>query len=124
MASRATGKSIVAAIAVGSVAISAIVIAIYVGTTGTDRLPQQVVRFGLTCALGYFLYRGASWARWTAIVLFALGALVSALTSVVMLTKGVGNVAPALLTSLYTVATVALLFNRDVRAHFREGRRG
>lgn len=36
---------------------------------------QQIIRFGLTLMLFYFLFQGKNWARITLVVLFALAAL-------------------------------------------------
>ena len=48
--------------------------AAYVVRIGTDRLPQQIVRFLLVLGLGYALLRRQQWARWLTVVLLLLGA--------------------------------------------------
>ena len=55
-----------------SVSISAVVITSFVLLHGPDRLPRQLVRFGLTCLLGRFLYRKANWARWLGGIFYVL----------------------------------------------------
>lgn len=49
-------------------------ILLYLFRIGTDRLPQQALRFALALGLAYALIRGQPWARWVT-VLLCLGAL-------------------------------------------------
>ena len=44
----------------------------YVARIGTDRLPQQVIRFLLVLGLGYALMRRKMWARWVTLILLLL----------------------------------------------------
>jgi hypothetical protein len=83
------------------------VVAWYVAVIGTGKLPFQLVRLALECALAVFVYRGATWARRLAIGLFAVGAL----GSLVVL-------APALIVlgSTFVVA-IRLLVDKETVAH-------
>lgn len=49
------------------------VIAFYVSSRGTDRLPAQLIRFVLTVVLCIFLFRGSRIAKSISVVLFAIG---------------------------------------------------
>jgi hypothetical protein len=82
------------------------VIALSLTTRGSDRLPAQSVRFLLTCALAFFLYRGARWAHWTMIGLVSL--------AVMMLSSYE-------LAAVY-MAVISLLLRRDTRAFLEEQR--
>lgn len=53
--------------------ISVYVIVTYVTLKGTDRLPTQVIRFLLTAALCFWLYRGNRLVKWTMVVCLGLG---------------------------------------------------
>jgi multisubunit Na+/H+ antiporter MnhB subunit len=88
---------------------SAVVIAQYLMTIGTDRLPAQIIRFFLTCTLSFFLYRGIRWAHWTIVGLLSVTVLGAALS---------GQYA---LPIVYTVVVWNLL-RRDTRA-FLEAQR-
>ncbi len=123
MADENSGKTIVLIIVLVTIAVSAVVIALYVVAHGISALPQRAVRFTLTVALGWFLYRGAAWARWTAVVLFTLGGLGSLAAGSQLVARGYpANGAPLLLMgTVYVASALALLFIRSVRAHFARG---
>ena len=87
----------------------------------TAKMIQRGIRFLLTCGLAYFLFRGASWARWVTVVLAVLTVLVSLIGFAVL---------PASVPLLYRVwslvmaafyASVAslLLFSSSIVSHFR-----
>lgn len=46
----------------------------------TQLLAVQLVRFGLTCLLAFFLAKGRSWARWLTVVLLGLGCVISVIS--------------------------------------------
>lgn len=73
------GREIVFRLSIAVVCISALTILQYNLILGTHKLPQQIVRFGLTIWLCYAIYRGSQPARWIGIALFAIGGVVFAL---------------------------------------------
>lgn len=60
-------------------AVSLGVFVTYLQVVGTDRLPQQIVRFILTVLLFWWVYRGSNVARWICIVLFWAGGALMAM---------------------------------------------
>lgn len=59
------------------VTVSAINIIILTAVAGPQNLVARAIRFGLTCLLGYHLAKGKNWARLTAAIISALGAVTS-----------------------------------------------
>ena len=68
----ATGRWLVVAVIVSALAVSVLNVAAFNVAVGTERVPQQLIRFVLTVGLCIFLSRRANWARWVAGILFAL----------------------------------------------------
>lgn len=63
------GRYYVLAAAIALAVTEIVVTTAYVMRIGTDRLPQQVIRFLLTLGLGYALMRRKMWARWVTLLL-------------------------------------------------------
>ncbi|REJ94820.1 MAG: hypothetical protein DWQ34_07680 [Planctomycetota bacterium] len=81
----------------------------YLQFVGTDRLPQQIVRFILTVLLFWWLYNGSNVARWLCIVLFWVGGTVMA-----MLAPGMFRVDTLRGVSTFCDALVMLFFVRTL----------
>jgi hypothetical protein len=84
------------------VLVSATVISLYVARLGTDKLPVQAIRFGLTCALARLVYRGSKWAYRATIVLLgiaAVGSLATLSAEMLILASAYGSVISLLLQS-------------------------
>jgi hypothetical protein len=113
----ATGRRLVLGVIVVTIGLSALVIVATNLALGPARLPVQIVRFLLTVALSIFLYRGANWARWVGVVLFAIGGLSSLLLSLGGL-PGTGAWLLLALGVTYLVCAGILLFVPSVRTHF------
>ena len=87
------------------------------------KLVQRGIRFLLTCGLAYFLLRGASWARWVAIVV-AILAVVTSLVGVAVLPEAVPFYFRALglvMAAFYGAVAGLLLRNSSVISHFGHG---
>ncbi len=66
------GRYYVTAAVVALVVTELLVTGAYVARIGTERLPQQAIRFVLVVGLGYALLRGKMWARWVTLALLLL----------------------------------------------------
>ena len=66
------GRTIILMIIAGSLLLSAVIVCAYVAVLGTRRLPIQVVRFGLTVGLMWWLYGGSPVAKWITVGCFGL----------------------------------------------------
>ena len=82
----------------------------------------RAVRFGLTCVLVIFLFRGASWSRWVTGSLCALGVLGGAVSLLALHSRGAGwsLLAEWMLVITFSLALISwtLLFDEDVRRYF------
>lgn len=58
----------------GVLCVSIFTIVHFIVTIGPNRLPAQIIRFSLTCWLGYSVYRGSRVAKTIAVILSCLGA--------------------------------------------------
>ncbi len=112
-----TGRRLVVAVIVASLALSLVVIGTFNLVRGPERLPQQVVRFLLAAGLCAFLYRGANWARRVAGILFATGALGSLVVGLPAL-PGKASLLPLATGLVYLASAVVLLFVPAVQAYF------
>lgn len=116
-----TGRRLVLAIIVASLAISVLVIVAFTVARGTALLPQQIVRFLLTVGLCVFLYRGANWARWVAVILFALGGVMSLVGASAPSSTSMSGLLLLLMGLVYAASALILLLVPTVRAHFGVG---
>jgi hypothetical protein len=116
------GRKLVVRVAVIAIAVSIITIVSFNLVQGTGRLPQQLVRFGLTLALCYFLIRGQSWARWVSAALFLIAGLGSLVGSVGMLGQSLGAFVFLALALAYLYCAGVLLASSVVRAFFGASR--
>lgn len=107
------GASIVRWIVLQFVVGSAIVIVNYNLVVGQDRLPTQLVRFGLTLFLCWALYRGKGWARGVCMVLFGLAGLAMAYRAVTS-----SSTLAAMVAAIYLGSVYFLALSPDVRAYF------
>ena len=61
---------------------------VFTNLAGTKQLlAVQLVRFGLTCLLAYFLAKGRNWARWLTVVLLGLGCVISLVSFIALYEK-------------------------------------
>ena len=105
-------------VAIGLILSSSVAtIVLYIVVQGSDRLVAQVVRFGLTCLLAWFLWRGRAWARWVAVILFGIAIAIGVRTAS---EYGFANFNTFLLVS-YTLALGILLGGPGVGRHFARG---
>ena len=116
------GERIVLYIVVATLSISAAVIAWTTLATGPEKLPVQLVRFALTVLLCVFLFRGASSARWIAIVLFALGGLGATVGGFAILRESAFGLLLLAMGAAYLMNFALLAFNSSVKAHFARGK--
>jgi hypothetical protein len=105
---------------------SIVTVVMYVVRLGTAQLPQQLVRIGLTAALGYALQRGHRWARWITVLLLFAG-----MTAVLGLfgdpeafsrKKLPGTLGILAMFVTYGIIARGLLHSESVRAFFRAAR--
>ncbi len=115
-----TGRWLIVAVIVSVLALSVLSAAAFNVADGTDRQPQQVVRFVLTAWLCIFLYRRATWARWVSGVLFSLA---GAAFLFVGLASDLGDFLLVTMGMVYAAAAAVLLFVPAVRAYFRSTRK-
>lgn len=85
---------------------------------------QLVVRLALTLLLAYYLLRGSAAARWLAVSLLSVGALLGAYGAVTQVSAG--HVAfvqlPLAFSTMCIVAAVPLAWSPSVRVYFAERR--
>jgi hypothetical protein len=112
----ATGRWLIVAVIVSVLALSVLTAAAFNVAVGTDRQPQQVVRFVLTAWLCIFLYRRAIWARWVAGILFLLAGAVSLFAG---FASELGDFLLVTMGTVYAAAGIILLFVPAVRVYFR-----
>jgi hypothetical protein len=74
----AQGEASVRRAAWALIALSLVIVLVYVARVGTARLPPQVVRLLLTIGLADSLVRGRWWARWLTVLLVFFGVLSAA----------------------------------------------
>lgn len=86
----------------------------YIVEIGTDRLPNQIVRFLVTCVLCREIYRRKSWARWLTLLL-CCAAVYVAIGPIAE--YGVMNIAGLTMAS-YVAIIVLLLFGPGVGEYF------
>ena len=82
---------------------------------------QRGFRFVFTCTLAYFLFRGAVWARWVAIVIAVLSVVISIISLAVL-----PEATPFFYRAWFPVGAIfygivayLLLFSPSVVSHFR-----
>jgi len=115
------GQKIVLGVIVVLLTISALEIVTSNLATGMENLLQQLGRFSLTVLLSLFLYRGAGWARWVAIVLASLAG-VGWIVAVVALSPGpIAGFLLLVMGAVYLGCSVILLRNAAVNLHFAKG---
>ncbi len=115
------GRRLVLAVMVATLTLSVLVIGTFNIVQGSERLPQQIVRFLLTVGLCVFLYRGANWARWVASVLFVLGGVGSLLGGIAVLSTSMTGLLLIGVGLVYVASAVVLLAVPAVRAYFQVG---
>jgi len=113
-----TGKKLVVRVAVIATAISLVTIVTFNVVQGAGRLPQQLVRFGLTLTLCFFLVRGRRWARWVAVALFLIAGIGSVVVSLGLLGRSMGAWALLGVGLAYLYCSGVLLGSTSVRAFF------
>ena len=113
-----SGRPLVVAVIVASLSVSALVILSYNIRLGPQALPQQIVRFLLTCGLCVFLYQGANWARWVVGVLSGLGGLLSMIAGFAALMTNMAGLLLIAMGLLYVACMIVLLFVPTVRKYF------
>ena len=89
---------------------SATIITTFLVLRGSERLPGQLMRLGLTSLICFFLYRGVSGARFLIVIFCGIGA-VYAITS--------GELPLLALGGIYVFAGATLVFSPSVSAYFR-----
>lgn len=100
--------------------ISMFTIAFYsIRTDSVDakKLVQQIIRFGLTLLLIYFLFQGKNWARITMIVLFLLGAI-AALAALLLPVPMLAKTPFLVMALIYSLGAYLLYFSRAFKAYF------
>lgn len=117
MALRRAGRSQVKWVGLSMLWLSGLIIAFSTFTLGPDRLPLQLVRFGIAAMLAWLMYRGVNWARWMAAVFCLLG---SATSFYVLLNEGFAILFLILGVSYLCFAGV-LVFAPSVQAFFLGG---
>ncbi len=113
-----TGRWLVVAVIVSAVAVSVLNVAAFNVADGTEREPQQLVRFVLTVGLCTFLCRRANLAR---LVAGTLSMLAGAGSLIVSVASDRGDFLLVTIGMVYAAAAVALLLVPAVRAYFRIG---
>ena len=115
---RATGRGLVLAVIVATLALSALAIITSNVVRGSERLPTQIVRFLLTVGLCVFLHRGANWARWVAGVLFILAGLAGLVGGAALVTLSPLGFVVIAMGLVYLASAYILLFVPAVREYF------
>lgn len=101
-----------------TLALSVMVILVYLTSIGPQKVPQQIVRLILTGVLCVFLYRGVNWARWVAGILFVLAGIVGIASGTALLYIGAGAFVLLAMGAVYVGSAVILLFVPSVRTYF------
>ncbi len=90
-------------------------------TVAPEKLVQQGVRLVLTCALAFFLWRGAAWARTWTIILASLGSVLGLVLLATLPPMGM-MVLPGLLcvtVVFYSGVACLLVFSTTVKTYFK-----
>ncbi|MEZ4222544.1 MAG: hypothetical protein R3B13_16510 [Polyangiaceae bacterium] len=106
----ARGRVLVLAVIVALLGTSATIITMFVLSRGTERLAVRLVRFGLSCLLCFFLYRGASGARFLVVAFSGIAAFMSIVA---------GELPQLALGGIYVFTGATLVFSPSVSAYFR-----
>lgn len=114
------GRKLVVTVAAVAIAISFLTVTFNV-VRDPDRLPQQLVPFGLTLGLCAYLVRGRSWARWISVLLFLIGGIGAVLVSLGLFGKSMGAWAMLTMGVAYLYCTLELS-SPSVRAFFGSSR--
>jgi hypothetical protein len=112
------GRRLVVRVAAIGVASSIVTIVAFNVVLGSGRLPDQMVRFGLTLVLCFFLIRGHRWARWVSVALFAIAGVGSVVGALALPGKSVGAIALFVMGAAYLYCSGVLLASGSVRAFF------
>lgn len=121
-----TGEQKTRIVATALILFSLVNILLLLSLTGGASLVPRAIRFGFTCLLSFFLFRGASWSRWFVGISAGLGVVFSligwfglAATQISMFSfLGIWMVVMAV---FYGWVAFMLLFDKDVSQHFNPG---
>jgi len=116
-----TARRIVLAIIAFAMSMPMVVITTFHIGRNQERLPQQIVRFVLTLVLCTFLFRGANWARWVAVILFLVAGTAELVEGVVLLSDGTHGLILIATGSVCLASAAVLFFVPVVRAYFNGG---
>lgn len=118
-----SGEQKTTAVAIALILFSLVSIVLLLTLTGGASLVPRAVRFVLTCVLSFFLFRGASWARWFAGISSALGAILSVvgwfgLASANVPMFSILGIWMVVMAIFYGWVAFMLLVDKDVSQHF------
>ena len=114
------GRGQTIAISISIILISMFVIAFYhipQDSVDPKKFFQQIVRFVLTLALLYFLFKGKNWARITLLVLFLL-AILSGLILLFIPFPVAAKIPILVMIIIYGLGTYKLYFSKSFKAYF------
>lgn len=112
------GRKITLIIICSIIAISIFSIVFQNVVSGTEKIPQQAVRFILTLVLSYYLYKGANAARIIAVILYLIAGVLGIIAGIAMIFKtpiGLILLIPGI---IWTLSAMFLLFSKPVKQFF------
>ena len=83
----------------------------------TKKLIQQIIRFGLTILLMYFIFKGKKWAVVVFTILFSIGVII-ALVALFGGLPFLSKIPLLVMTIIYLAAVYLLNFSRSFKAYF------
>ncbi|MXN92629.1 hypothetical protein GR160_15475 [Flavobacterium sp. Sd200] len=84
--------------------------------TDTKKLVQQIIRFGLTILLMYFVFKGKKWAVNVITVLFSLSIFISAIS--IFSVAWPGHIPLLVMIAIYSIAVYHLNYSENFKTYF------
>ncbi len=112
----ARGKNTLIGIIAAVLGISLLSTIVTIITNGFSGFATDIIRFGLSCLLCFFLYKGQTWAKWVMVVLYLLAGvlgLIGALSIIVSFVLGITSLALGI---IYGGSAILLLTSKDIKA--------
>lgn len=113
------GRRLIGLFCIAILCFDAIVIVEYTMQAGMQKFASNIIRFCLTAALFFWLYRGSNIARWIAFVCFGLGGLAGLY---VIASAGRWNSRHIPMIACFLLFAWTLALSPDVRAYIAETR--
>ena len=109
------GKNIVIGIICILLGVSLLSILLNIFSIGTGKIGTQAVRFFLTAALCFFVYKGQNWAKWVTVVLMSIAALAGLIGTLSVMAYPLLGAISFIYFILYTTVVILLLAPKSVK---------